>query len=88
MKIILKRILLLAISVYVVYTLVSRQKLLNTYAKETAEYANQIEQATQNQTELNETLESLNSTNFIEGIARDKLDMYLPNERVYIDITK
>jgi cell division protein FtsB len=88
MKIILKRILLLAISVYVVYTLVSQQKLLNTYAKETAEYANQIEQATQNQTELNETLESLNSTNFIEGIARDKLDMYLPNERVYIDITK
>ena len=88
MKIILKRILLLAISVYVVYTLVSQQKLLNTYAKETAEYANQIEQATQNQIELNETLESLNSTNFIEGIARDKLDMYLPNERVYIDITK
>ena len=88
MKIILKRILLLAISVYVVYTLLSQQKLLNTYAKETAEYANQIEQATQNQTELNETLESLNSTNFIEGIARDKLDMYLPNERVYIDITK
>ena len=88
MKIILKRILLLAISVYVVYTLVSQQKLLNTYAKETAEYANQIEQATQNQTELNETLESLNSTNFIEGIARDKLDMYLSNERVYIDITK
>lgn len=88
MKIILKRILLLAISVYVVYTLVSQQKLLNTYAKETEEYANQIEQATQNQTELNETLERLNSTNFIEGIARDKLDMYLPNERVYIDITK
>ena len=88
MKIILKRILLLAISVYVVYTLVSQQKLLNTYAKETADYANQIEQATQNQTELNETLESLNSTNFIEGIARDKLDMYLPNERVYIDISK
>ena len=88
MKIILKRILLLAISVYVVYTLVSQQKLLNTYAKEAAEYANQIEQATQHQTELNETLESLNSTNFIEGIARDKLDMYLPNERVYIDITK
>ena len=88
MKIILKRILLLAISVYVVYTLVSQQKLLNTYAKETEEYANQTEQATQNQTELNETLESLNSTNFIEGIARDKLDMYLPNERVYIDITK
>ena len=46
MKIILKRILLLAISVYVVYTLVSQQKLLNTYAKETAEYTNQIEQAT------------------------------------------
>ena len=29
-----------------------------------------------------------NSNEYIEQIAREKLDMYLPNERVYIDIGK
>ena len=88
MKNILKRIIVLALAIYVAYTFISQQKLLNAYAKEGQEYKNQIEQATIEQKELNETLQSLNSIEYIEEIARDKLDMYLPNERVYIDIEK
>lgn len=88
MKKILKRIIILALAIYAAYTFISQQKLLNAYAKEGQEYKNQIEQATTEQKELNETLQSLNSIEFIEEIARDKLDMYLPNERVYIDIEK
>ena len=34
------------------------------------------------------TKENVNSTEYIEEVAREKLDMYLPNERVYIDISK
>ena len=37
---------------------------------------------------LNETLDNLNSTEYSEDIARNKLDMYLPNEKVYIDVNK
>ena len=68
--------------------ILSQQKLLNAYAKEDKDYRNQIEQANEIKQELSETLESLNSTEYIEQIARDKLDMYLPNEKVYIDITQ
>ncbi len=88
MKAIIKRILFIVLAIYVIYTFISQQKLLNTYAKEGQEYSNQIEKANEVQSELTETLQSLNSTDYIEGIARDKLDMYLPNERVYIDMSK
>lgn len=88
MKVNITRIIFIAFAIYVVYTLVSQQKLLNAYAKEDKDYRNQIEQANETKKELSETLESLNSTEYIEQIARDKLDMYLPNEKVYIDITQ
>lgn len=88
MKTNITRILFVILAVYVVYTFISQQKLLNAYAKEDRDYRNQIEQANETKQELTETLQSLNSTEYIEQIARDKLDMYLPNEKVYIDITK
>ena len=31
---------------------------------------------------------NINSKEYIEEVAREKLDMYLPNEKVYIDINK
>ena len=37
------------------------------------------------QDKLNEEKSNVNSPEYIEAIAREKLDMYLPNERVYVD---
>ena len=88
MKTFIKRLIFIALAIYVISTLIMQQKLLNTYAKEGEEYSNQIEEANETKQELTETLQSLNSTEYIEGIARDVLDMYLPNERVYIDMSK
>ena len=48
----------------------------------------QIEEAKTKNSNLIAKKENVNSKEFIEEIARDKLDMYLPNERVYIDIGK
>lgn len=84
----IKRLILIAIAVYALITFISQQRLLNTYAAEKNQYANQINATKQEQNDLNTTLNSLNSTEYIEDIARNKLDMYLPNEKVYIDITK
>lgn len=88
MKKIIKHIIFILIAIYAICTFISQQKLLNSYAAESKQYSNQIDNAKETQNELNDTLQNLNSTNYIEEIARDKLDMYLPNERVYIDITK
>lgn len=85
---VIKRLIILLLSIYAIYILVAQQKMLNSYAAEKKQYIEQIEEAETEQNELNQSLEGLNSTEYIEDIARDKLDMYLPNERVYIDITK
>ena len=34
------------------------------------------------------TKESVSSIDYIEEVAREKLDMYLPNERIYVDVDK
>ena len=62
--------------------------MLNSCAAEKSQYTNEIETAKAEQDKLNSQLNNVNSTNYIEEMARDNMDMYLPNERVYIDITK
>ena len=82
------RALIVCIAVYAVYTFILQQRLLNSYASEKKDYISEIETAQKKKEELTATLENLNSTEYIEDVARNKLDMYLPNERVYIDITQ
>ena len=47
------------------------------------------EKSTYEKEEYQETLANkkanINSKEYIEQVAREKLDMYLPNERIYID---
>ena len=88
MKKILKYIFIILIAIYVVHIFIVQQGTLNSYTTESKEYQSQIESAKEEQEELNQTIQDLNSTEYIEDEAREKLDMYLPNERVYIDITK
>ena len=83
-----KRLIIISLLLYAVYILISQQKMLNSYAVEKNEYSNQIISAEEEKAELNNSLQGINSTDYIEDVARNKLDMYLPNERVYIDITK
>ena len=82
------RIVIIGIILYVLYILLSRQQVLSAYRKEEQHYLDLIAQEKQRNVELLETKQSINSTEFIEDIAREKLGMYLPNERVYIDINK
>lgn len=85
---VLKRIIIIAILIYAVYTFISQQKLLNAYTAEADRYNEQIEEAKEISQELADTKEHLDSKEYIEDVAREKLDMYLPNEKVYIDISK
>mgnify|MGYP000118726102 CR=1 FL=1 len=69
-------------------TIISQQKTLSQYKSEAATFTKQLETAQETNDELNKTKEKLNSTEYIEEMAREKLGMYLPNERVYIDMQK
>lgn len=88
-KVFLKKTLLiialLLVALYVLITFVNQQKLLSTYKASCIDLDEQIEEAKQYNEELNKTKENVNSKEYIEKIAREKLDMYYPNERVYID---
>ena len=84
-KILLKRILLVIIGIYVIYTFISQQKTLNTYKAEKERYEEQIASEEEKKQELIQTKANIDSKDYIEDVAREKLDMYYPNERVYLD---
>ncbi len=81
-------IILLLFIVYALITFVNQQQKLNAYAKDIEYYSSQIEDLNSETEELLAIQENVNSPEYIEEVAREKLDMYLPNERVYIDISK
>lgn len=83
-----KKILFIIIALYVLSIFVSQQKTLNNYRAEVRKYETDIEQAKETQESLLAMKENVNSPEYIEEIAREKLGMYLPNEKVYIDIGK
>ncbi len=87
-KKLIKKIILIALAIYIIGIFISQQKTLNAYSKEIKNYENQIEDQQEAQQSLEEMKENVNSPEYIEQIAREKLGMYLPNEKVYIDITK
>lgn len=84
-NIILKKIIFIVISVYAIITFIKQQKILNSYKVQAANLKTQIAEATEYQDKLNKEKENINSNEYIESVAREKLDMYLPNERVYVD---
>ena len=82
---IIKKIILIGIVIYGIKTCICQQKLLNTYVSNSKVLDEQIAKAEQYQAELNNVKNNVTSHEYIEQVAREKLDMYLPNERVYVD---
>ncbi len=79
------KLLILVIAIYVIYTLFNQQQTLNQYNQESKELASQIKEQKEYKEELAKKKEDVTSLDFIEKKAREMLDMYYPNERVYVD---
>ena len=84
-KKILRNLLIIAIIIYIAFVFINQQKTLNQYSKNTKELNQQIASEKATNEELNQQKDNVNSLDFIEEMAREKLDMYYPNERVYMD---
>lgn len=84
-KNLIRKLCFIGIGIYVVFTFVNQQKTLNTYNASQKYYQEEIETKLAYQETLKETKSKINSQEYIEQVAREKLDMYLPNERVYVD---
>lgn len=83
-----KKILIVGISIYVIYIFIGQQKTINAYKNAEDYYADQIDAKIAYKELLYNKKNNINSEEYIEEAAREKLDMYLPNERVYIDTSK
>lgn len=84
-KKILRNIIIIVIAIYVVFVLINQQKTLNTYSQNIETLTEEIADEESTNEQLNEQKDNVNSLEFIEQMAREKLDMYYPNERVYVD---
>lgn len=84
-KKLLKKLLILCVIIYASITLINQQKTLNQYEKNKQDVLAQIESQQETKEELAKKKEAVDSLEFIEQTAREKLDMYYPNEKVYID---
>jgi len=82
---ILKKLAFIAIAIYILYIFIHQQKILNSYKDSQSQYREQIDEKIAYRDSLYKTKENINSEEFIEEIAREKLDMYYPNEKIYID---
>lgn len=87
-KKILKVIIILIVLSYFIYIIIKQQTTLNSYKTEQDYVSSQIQEQQEYKNELTDMKANINSDEYIEQIARDKLDMYLPNERVYVDANK
>ena len=85
-KKLLKKAVLIAFIIYFAITVINQQKTLNTYKSNIASVKNDLEEATDYKESLLSLKENAHSAEYIEKIAREKLNMYMPNEKVYIDI--
>ncbi|HOZ54572.1 MAG TPA: septum formation initiator family protein [Clostridia bacterium] len=83
-----KRLIVIGILIYVIYTLFVQQKTLNAYKNEEKYYNEELSKTKEKNQDLINLKSNLNSTEYITDVAREKLGMYLPNERVYIDVSK
>ena len=84
-KKIYKRLFIGIVAIYVVFTLANQQKILNQYTENISELSDQIQEQKEYKEELAKKEQDVNSLEFIEQTAREKLDMYYPNERVYVE---
>lgn len=80
-----KKLLVLVVGIYVIFTFINQQKTLNQYRENSKELASQIQEQKTYQEELIAKKDTVTSDEYIEETAREKLDMYLPNEKVYVD---
>lgn len=82
------KLIVIFIIVYATYTLINQQAKLNNYNREIAYHSEKINELKDEKEHLLAIKENVNSVEYIEELAREQLDMYLPNERVFIDINK
>ncbi len=83
----IKKVMIGIIIIYAVYIIVQQQITLNLYKAQEEYYEEKIAEEIDKTNELKKKKMLYNTDLYIEKIARDKLGLVKPGERVFIDIS-
>ncbi len=86
-KLRINRFVIIGIIIYFLYVCITQQQAMDSYDREAEQYKSEIVAAQKENEKLQNVKDNVNSEEYIEDMAREKLGMYRPNERVYIDNT-
>lgn len=84
-KKLLKKIIIVAFVIYFFVTVYNQQKEIDKYKSNISTVEEEISKKTEYKDSLVALKENANSLEYIEKIAREKLQMYKPDEKVYRD---
>ena len=87
-KVLLKSGLVLCVCIYVTYVFVNQQISLSKCDDIEKEYKEKILEAQRETQRLEDELEQTGTDEYIQRMAREKLDYVKPNERVFVDISQ
>ncbi len=87
-KKIIKCLIISSLLFYICGIFINQQKTLNSYETSRKYNEQKLQEVKEHQESLLAMKENINSDEYIEKIARENLDMYLPNEKIYMDISK
>lgn len=87
-KILLKSGLVFFVCIYVIYVFVNQQISLSKCDDIEEEYKEKIVEAQIETQRLEDELEQTGTDEYIQRMAREKLDYVKPNERVFVDISQ
>ena len=77
-----------AVALYFVSTVVSQQISLSKQNKQIEELENKISEAQKESEDLKNQVDNLNNPEYIEKVARERLGLIRPNERIFVDSNK
>ena len=77
-------LILVLVIIYACITFFNQQVKLNSYNQDISYYNAQIDELEKKKEDLLAVQENVNSPEYIEKMARESLEMYLPNETVYV----
>jgi len=81
-------ILMMGIVVYFVYVLIDQQTVLNQCKKNLVNMDSKIEEQQKTNRELKKQKDMLDSDEYIEEVAREKLGMVKQGEKIFVDVDK
>ena len=84
----LTKIVVVAIILYAGVTLVSLKVQVSAARQQREELRSQVSSITQTNTELQYAIDHSTDTETIEDIARDKLGLVKPGEKIFYDVSK